>query len=129
MKVGAIMKINESVENYLETIYILNNRMENVKSIDIAKELNFTKASVSVAMKNLRINNLINIDVSGYVTLSESGLEIAKRIYERHTLLYNWLTYLGVSPKTALEDACRIEHVISAESFDALKQHVKQKKA
>lgn len=123
------MKINESVENYLETILILSNRIKNVKSIDVVKELNFSKASVSVAMKNLRLNNLINIDMEGYITLSEKGLEIAKCIYERHTFLYDWLTYLGVDSKIASEDACRIEHVISIESFDALKQHVLSRKA
>lgn len=124
MKVGAVMKINESVENYLETILILNNRIKNVKSIDIVKELNFSKASVSIAMKNLRNNNLINIDSEGYITLSETGLEIATLIYERHTLLSYWLTTLGVNPKVASEDACRIEHVISIESFDAIKKHL-----
>lgn len=124
MKVGAVMKINESVENYLETILILNNRIKNVKSIDIVKELNFSKASVSIAMKNLRNNNLINIDSEGYITLSETGLEIATLIYERHTLLSYWLTTLGVNPKVASEDACRIEHVISIESFNAIKKHL-----
>lgn len=124
MKVGAVMKINESVENYLETILILNNRIKNVKSIDIVKELNFSKASVSIAMKNLRNNNLINIDNEGYITLSKTGLEIATLIYERHTFLSDWLTTLGVNPKVASEDACRIEHVISIESFDAIKKHL-----
>lgn len=124
MKVGAIMKVNESVENYLETILILTNRIKNVKSIDIVKELNFSKASVSIAMKNLRSKNLINIDSEGYITLSETGFEIATLIYERHTLLSDWLTALGVDSKIASEDACRIEHVISVESFDAIKKHL-----
>lgn len=124
MKVGAIMKVNESVENYLETILILTNRIKNVKSIDIVKELNFSKASVSIAMKNLRSKNLINIDSEGYITLSETGFEIATLIYERHTLLSDWLTTLGVDSKIASEDACRIEHVISVESFDAIKKHL-----
>lgn len=124
MKVGAIMKVNESVENYLETILILTNRIKNVKSIDIVKELNFSKASVSIAMKNLRSKNLINIDREGYITLSETGFEIATLIYERHTLLPDWLTTLGVDSKIASEDACRIEHVISVESFDAIKKHL-----
>lgn len=118
------MKVNESVENYLETILILTNRIKNVKSIDIVKELNFSKASVSIAMKNLRSKNLINIDSEGYITLSETGFEIATLIYERHTLLSDWLTALGVDSKIASEDACRIEHVISVESFDAIKKHL-----
>jgi Mn-dependent DtxR family transcriptional regulator len=117
------------MENYLETIYILSNRMENVKSIDIAKELNFSKASVSVAMKNLREKNFISIDTNGYITLLESGLEVAKRMYERHEFLFDWLSYLGVDPEIASQDACKIEHVISQETFDALKEHVKHKKS
>ena len=124
MKFCDVMKINESLENYLETILILNNRIKNVKSIDIVKELNFSKASVSIAMKNLRNNNLINIDNEGYITLSKTGLEIATLIYERHTFLSDWLTTLGVNPKVASEDACRIEHVISIESFDSIKKHL-----
>ncbi len=120
------MKINESVENYLETIYVLSNRIQKVRSIDIVKELNFSKASVSVAMKNLRSKNLIDVDSDGYITLSESGLKIAKCMNERHTLLYKWLTYLGVDSETASQDACRIEHAISDESFNALKKHIEK---
>ncbi len=109
------MKIHESAENYLETILILSRQQPHVRSIDIAVELNFSKPSVSVAMKNLRKN--------GYIALTEAGLKIAETIYERHTLISDWLITLGVDPKTAVEDACRIEHVISAESFAAIKKH------
>ena len=97
-----------------------------VRSIDIVNELGYSKPSVSVAMKKLRENNLITVDMDndGYITLSETGLEIAKRMYERHTLLSSFLIRLGVDEKTAVEDACRIEHVISPETFQKLKDHV-----
>ncbi len=117
------MKIQESAENYLETILLLHRRTGAVRSIDIANELDYSKPSVSVAMRNLRENGYIQVDSAGYITLLPSGMEIAQRIFERHTLLTDWLTALGVSPETAAEDACRIEHVISAESFDAIKAH------
>lgn len=119
-----MLKIQESAENYLETILILSKRQPHVRSIDIATELDFSKPSVSVAMKNLRVNGYILVDQDGFITLTESGMEIADTIYERHTLLSNWLTRLGVDPKVAAEDACRIEHVISSESFAAIKKHV-----
>lgn len=121
------MKIQESAENYLETIYILRKRNGSVRSIDIANELAFSKPSVSVAMKNLRENGYIEMDPDGSITLLDRGLEIAERMYERHTFLSDWLQLLGVAPETAAEDACRIEHVISAESFDAIKHHVRNK--
>ena len=117
------MKIQESAENYLETILILHQRTGAVRSIDIANELQFSKPSVSIAMRNLRENGYIQVDEAGFITLLPRGMEIAERIYERHTLLTDWLTALGVTPKTAAEDACRIEHVISAESFEAIKEH------
>ena len=118
------MKIQESAENYLETILILSHRNPYVRSIDIANELSFSKPSVSVAMKNLRENGYIQVDGDGFITLTEAGLAIAEMIYERHSLLSNWLTALGVDPQIAVEDACRIEHVISPESFEAIKRHV-----
>ena len=118
------MKMQESGENYLETIYILKQRKCSVRSIDIVNELEYTKPSVSVAMKNLRENGYIEMDGDGYITLTSRGLSIAETMYERHTLISDWLVYLGVDPHTAVEDACRIEHVISAESFDAIKKHV-----
>ena len=115
---------NESAENYLETILVLSQRLPVVRSVDIATELNFKKSSVSVAMKKLRESGHIVVSLEGYITLTESGKAIADCIYERHTLLSSWLERLGVDPKVAVEDACRIEHVISAESFAAIKKHV-----
>ena len=118
------MKILESAENYLETILMLSQKLQHVRSVDIATELNYSKPSVSVAMKKLRENDLISVDSDGFITLTESGREIAEKMYERHRLLSDCLTYLGVSEETALEDACRIEHVISEESFERIRQHV-----
>ena len=120
------MKIHESAENYLETIFMLGQRQPFVRSIDIANELGFSKPSVSVAMKNLRNSGHIIVDNNGYITLTEAGRQIAEVMFERHTLISNWLTQLGVSPETATEDACRIEHVLSAESFEAVKTFIKQ---
>ncbi len=119
------MKIHESAENYLETILMLQNKLGMVRSIDIARELEFSKPSVSVAMKNLRENGYIEVSPEGFISLLPSGQEIADRMLERHNLLTLWLTNLGVNPDVAAEDACRIEHVISAESFAAIKAHAK----
>lgn len=119
------MHTNESAENYLETILILSQKLPVVRSVDIATELNFKKSSVSVAMKKLRENGNIIVSPEGYITLTPSGQEIADLIYERHTLLSSWLERLGVDPKVAAEDACKIEHVISTESFEAIKGHIK----
>jgi len=116
---------SESAENYLETILILSKSKPVVRSVDIAEELGFKKSSVSVAMKNLREKNHITVTREGFIYLTESGREIADMIYERHELLSEWLTRLGVDPKVAARDACRIEHVISKESFEAIKQHIK----
>ena len=116
--------VNESAENYLETILILSKKLPAVRSVDIANELRFKKSSVSVAMKNLREKKHILVDQGGFITLTQSGREIAEMIYERHQLLSAWLMHLGVSGKTAAEDACKIEHVISRESFQAIKNHV-----
>ena len=119
------MQIRESAENYLETILILSQRKGKgeVRSIDIVNELEFSKPSVSFAMKNLRENGYITVDKDGYIRLTDKGLEIAEKMYERHTLLSQWLIKLGVDEKVAVEDACRMEHVISAESFAAIKKH------
>ena len=119
------MQIRESAENYLETILILSQRKGKgeVRSIDIVNELEFSKPSVSVAMKNLRENGYITVDKDGYIRLTDKGLEIAEKMYERHTLLSQWRIKLGVDEKVAVEDACRMEHVISAESFAAIKKH------
>ena len=118
------MEIRESAEDYLERILMLNKSMGQVRAVDIANLMNFSKPSVSVAMRNLRENGYILVDQDGYITLTDSGKQVAETMYERHTMLSNWLMYLGVDEKTAAEDACRIEHVISAESFQALKAHV-----
>ena len=118
------MRIQESAENYLETILVLGKRLGAVRSIDIVNEMNFSKPSVSIAMKNLRENGCIEMAASGYITLTEKGRAIAETIYERHTLLTQWLVNLGVPQEVAQEDACRMEHVISPESFEAIKVHV-----
>ena len=120
------MKIQESAENYLETILVLSKRIGAVRSIDIVNELDFAKPSVSVYVRNLRDNGFINIDKSRYITLTETGLEIAERIFERHEILTRMLVYLGVDQTTAEHDACRIEHVISEESFAAMKAHLER---
>ena len=117
------MVIHESAENYLETILILSKRLGQVRSIDIATELGFSKPSVSVAMKNLRQNGYILVNDNGHISLTEAGLSIANNVLERHQLLTNMLTALGVPSEIAAEDACRMEHVISEESFNALKAH------
>lgn len=119
------MNVNESAENYLETILILSKAHPVVRSVDISEELGFKKSSVSVAMKNLREKEHITVTKEGFIYLTESGKAIAEMIYERHELLTEWLVRLGVNEKTAAEDACRIEHVISSESFDAIKKHAK----
>ncbi len=117
------MNINESAENYLETILILSQRLPVVRSVDIANELGYKKSSVSIAMKNLREKQHITVADSGYIYLTDSGRAIAEEIYERHQLLSSWLIALGVDPEVAAEDACKMEHVISRESFEAIKRH------
>ncbi len=118
------MKIQKSAEDYLETILIIKNRKGVVRSIDIVNELEFSKPSVSVAMKNLRENGYIDVDDNGYISLLAKGMEIAETMYERHIAISNWLIAIGVNPETAVEDACKIEHVISAESFEAVKKYL-----
>lgn len=120
------MHTNESAENYLETILILSKSRPVVRSVDVAEELGFKKSSVSVAMKNLREKGHITVTREGFIYLTDSGSEIAEMIYERHQLLTTWLIQLGVPDDIAAEDACRIEHVISAESFAAIKNHAKK---
>ena len=119
-------KIRESAENYLETILVLQQRNGSVRSIDIAAELEFSKPSVSVAMKNLREKGCITVDGDGILSLTPEGRRIAEGVYERHILFTQWLISLGVDPEVAAEDACRIEHVISEESFRAIQRHVGQ---
>jgi Mn-dependent DtxR family transcriptional regulator len=118
------VKIQESAENYLETILLLQQRKGSVRSIDIANELEFSKPSVSVAMKNLRLNGYIEMDPAGQIRLLPPGLAIAEAVLEKHRLMTAFLIGLGVSPDVAAEDACRIEHVLSDESFEAIKNHV-----
>ncbi|MCH5323841.1 MAG: metal-dependent transcriptional regulator [Eubacterium sp.] len=120
------MKLHESAENYLESILILKNRLGNVRSIDIVNFLDYSKPSISVAMKNLRKEGFIEIDSKNYITLTEKGQAIAEKMYERHTMLTDWLTRLGVDENIAAEDACRIEHVLSDESFEMLKKHIQE---
>lgn len=115
--------INESAENYLETILILSKRLPAVRSIDIVHELGFKKSSVSVAMKNLREANHIVMDDNGFIHLTETGRSIAEMVLERHQLFTEWLTRLGVPEEIASEDACKLEHVLSKESFAAIKKH------
>lgn len=119
-----MVNTNESAENYLETILILSKKLPVVRSVDIANELGFKKSSISVAMKNLRNKNQITVTNEGYIYLTDEGRSIAEMIYERHELLSECLVRLGVSEETATEDACRIEHVISRESIEAIKKHI-----
>ena len=120
------MQIHESAENYLETILMLSKKLPVVRSVVIANELDFKKSSVSIAMKNLREGGKITVTQAGYIYLTDSGREIAEMIYERHQWLTNWLISLGVDSNIAAEDACKMEHVISKESFEALKNHFGQ---
>lgn len=122
------MAMNESAENYLETILLLSKKLPVVRSVDISNEIGFKKSSVSVAMKNLRESNHITVTDAGFIYLTESGKEIAEMIYERHELISNWLIDLGVDKNIATEDACRIEHYVSKESFDAIKKAINNSK-
>ena len=117
-------KSEESMEDYLETIYVLTKRLPVVRSSDIATELGYSKPSVSVAMKNLRNKGFVTVSQEGYITFTEQGEALASETFERHTVISNWLISLGVSPETASEDACKIEHDISRETFQALKKHI-----
>ena len=120
------MNIHESAENYLEAILILKNERGAVRSIDIAQHMRFSKPSVSRAMSLLRGDGYITVDPDGFIELAESGLAIAERIYERHRLMTDWLVRIGVSPDTAAQDACKIEHDISEETFKKLKEHINE---
>ena len=122
------MKIHESAENYLETILVLQKRNGYVRSIDIATELNFSKPSISNAMKQLRSKGYIQMDESRLITLTEKGRKVAEQIYERHQLISEFLEMLGVDSHTAAEDACKIEHVLSKETFEKFKEHVNEMK-
>lgn len=118
------MNIYESAEDYLERILIITSEKGNVISLDIAKSMNYSKPSISRAMKNLKADGYIEVDASGYITLTDKGLKIAKRIYERHTILGAYFTMLGVPPEIAHLDACKVEHDLSDETFEAIKNHM-----
>ena len=118
------MKVHESAENYLETILVLGLKGSQVRSIDIVNELEYSKPSVSVAMKNLREKGYILMDADGYITLTAKGRKIADSMYERHVAISDWLVFLGVDKKTAVQDACKMEHAMSEKSFLAIKKHI-----
>ena len=117
------MKIKESAENYLETIFVLSKKHGSVRSIDVANEMGFTKASISVAMKRLREEEYVKVDNDGNITLTDEGIKIATGVYERHQLIAKILISLGVSEETAYEDSCKIEHDLSQESFEKIKEY------
>ena len=121
------MNHNESVEDYLETILIISEEKPVVRSIDIANEMGFSKPSISVAVKNLKEQGYISVSEEGYITLTESGKALADRVYDRHKFFRKWLISLGVDEETANDDACRIEHVITEETFNAIRKSVKEK--
>lgn len=118
-----IMNLQESGEMYLETIYILTKKMGNVRSIDVCEYMGYSKPSISRAMSILKNAGYITVDKNGYLTLTESGIQIAEKTYERHNVLKNLFIKMGVSEQIASDDACKIEHVISDEVFDAIKKH------
>jgi len=120
------LKTHESAENYLETILMLGQNGEPVRSVDIANALDYSKPSVSVAMKNLRRDGHITVDGDGHITLTGSGREVAQSMYDRHTLLSGWLIFLGVEKETAVSDACKMEHCISEQSFRAIQKHISE---
>ena len=118
------MNIYESAEDYLERILILQERNQEVRSIDIAHDMGFSKPSISVAMKKLKEAGLIKIDENGFITLTKEGHVIADKVYERHCVLKNMLIRIGVDPIQAEKDACKMEHIISEETFEAIKKHI-----
>ena len=120
------MVANESAENYLETIYRLGKKLPVVRAVDVANELGYKKSSVSIAMKNLREKNHITVTDAGFIYLTDTGKEIAEMIYERHEVLSSWLVRLGVPTEIASEDACKLEHVLSKETYIALKKFAEQ---
>ena len=121
------MALKPSGEMYLETIYVLGQSMPSVRSIDVAEHMNFSKPSVSRAVANLKQDNYISVDCNGFITLTEEGFALARKIYERHTVLSKALMLLGVDEETAAEDACKIEHIISEKSFETIRKHVEEK--
>ena len=121
-----MMNIYESAEDYLEAILMISERKGFTRSVDIAEELGYSKASVSIAMKKLRENGYIAVDNSGMITLLDPGKEIAERVYERHKVLTSIFEHLGVEHDTAAKDACKVEHDLSPETFDALKKYLRK---
>jgi len=121
------MELKPSGEMYLETIFVLSQKKSSVRSIDIAEHMNYSKPSVSRAVGNLKRANYISVDKDGYITLTDDGLALAQKIYERHTILSKVLMMLGIDEETASEDACKIEHVISEKSFKTIKKYVEDK--
>ena len=121
------MSVTESKENYLEIIHILKEKQKEVHAVDIAKYLGFARASVSIALKTLKDEKYLTIDKNLHITLTPKGKNIAKKVYEKHKTLSAWFISMGVDEKTALEDACKIEHVISEKSFKAIKSYLKNK--
>lgn len=121
------MRLQESGEMYLETIYVLSQSSKNVRAIDVGQQLGFSKPSVSRALGILKEGGYVIGDENGFLSLTESGIAVAEKIYERHRILSQVLMQLGVDEKSAAEDACRIEHVISEKSFDAIKEHIKNR--
>lgn len=118
------MKIKESAENYLETILMIKKEKGNVRSIDIANHLGFTKPSVSIAMKSFREEGFVSVDADGSINLTQKGLEIAEKMYERHEVIARGLMALGIDSQTAYEDSCKIEHDLSQQTFDKIKEHL-----
>jgi len=116
--------MHESEENYLETILMLSQNGTPIRSIDIVNKLEYSKPSVSIAMKKLRNNGHIVVDTDGYINLTESGQEIAQKMYDRHMLISDWLIFLGVDSETAVNDACKIEHDLSEQTFSAIQKHI-----
>ncbi len=121
------MKIQESAEMYMEAILVLAKESEHVRAIDIVNYLNYSKPSVSRAMKSLKVEGFIDIDINGFITLSKKGLSIAKKVYEKHQVLHAIFIKLGVSQEIAMDDACKIEHVISDETFEKIKAYLENK--
>lgn len=122
------MSLNASTEMYLEAIYVLKQTKGTVRSIDVAEYLNFSKASVSRAVGILKTDKYISVDIDGYINLTEKGQQSGAKIFERHTILTEVLKALGVDEKTAVDNACRIEHVITDEAFNAIKNHYEKLK-
>ena len=120
------MNHNESIEDYLERILIISEEKPVVRSVDLANELGFSKPSISVAVKNMKAKNYITVSEEGYITLTSEGRALAEKVYDRHKFFRKWLKGLGVDEKTAEEDACRIEHVITEETFEAIRKSVEK---